>query len=264
VEEEMRRLALVVAPMLVATLIVPAPAQAKVLNDLLANAIDITELPFRAALNVTGTTVSDEDPDCHGSEHSVWYKITPGTDMKLYAQMRRSHFRPYVSVWTQGASGFEEVQCNRYSSALWEGTAGTTYFIRVAANARIRSGRGVFKVREVPPPTEVTISIDPQGSIDPQTEQVTISGSLLCSQPDEIYYYGVLRQEGPDRRFIEGYFEGEVEECSSDAASPFSATFFGDGVFEDGSATVEFTAYAYNRWDYTFDREVFVVDLTKN
>jgi hypothetical protein len=102
--------------------------------------------------------------------------------------------------------------------------------------------------------------MDPNGTIDPQTEEVTVSGTVSCSAPHEIYYYGIVRQPGPDRRFIQGYFEGEAEDCGPTPMA-FTETFFGDGTYVDGQASVETAGVACSRYDCAESREVVFVQL---
>jgi hypothetical protein len=243
---------------LVITLLPSVSLAAPPANDDLDRATVISSLPFRQRVDISTATVTAEDPDCSGKGGSLWFRFTPSDDMQVVALARRPHFRPFISIWEATEGGLAEVFCDNRNLPIFDATAGTTYFIRFAAN-RVRDGRAALAVNEVPPPVDVQIDVDPEGVIDSTTEEVTITGTVTCSAEQEIYYYGAIRQPGPDRRFIQGYFEGEAD-CSP-TPTEFTETFFGDGIFADGSASVETASVLCNRYNCTESREVVFIQL---
>lgn len=259
----MKRSLALIAVMTMGFLSVPIAAHAAVrpANDDFDRARTVSTLPFAERFNIKGAGVADDEPDCFGRARSIWYQFTPETDMRFFARVRRADFRSFVSVWTGTRDALSEVFCDRYGTPVVDATAGTTYYIRVSSGRRVHEGTGKLVVKEAPPPLEFDLTVDPQGTIDSATEQITISGGASCSRAEDVYLYGAVRQVGPDRRFITAWFELEIEDCG--AASTWTTTMFGDGVFEEGPASVEVTAYWCSRFECVDERMIESINLSR-
>ncbi|MGH2747381.1 MAG: hypothetical protein ACRDKB_05600 [Actinomycetota bacterium] len=259
----MKRFLVLSVAMMMGVLSLPTAslAAARPANDDFDRARTISTLPFAERFSIKGAGVADDEPDCSGRARSIWYRFTPETDMRFFARVRRADFRSFVSVWTGTRDALSEVFCERYGTPIVDATAGTTYYIRVASGRRVHEGRGRLVVKEAPPPLEFDLTVDPQGTIDSSTERITISGGASCSREEDVYLYGAVRQVGPDRRFITAWFDVEIEDCG--AASSWTTTMFGDGVFEEGPASVEVTAYWCSRFECVDERMFESIDLIR-
>jgi hypothetical protein len=121
----------------------PAP------NDNFDNATVIVNLPYTDNLDTAAATVAPDDhTDCAGTNvHTVWYAITPSTNVSLTADTSQSNYQAVVCVYTGSrialsrvASGFQQVS--------FQPTAGITYFFMFADYAYFGSGGHlVFQLR---------------------------------------------------------------------------------------------------------------------
>jgi hypothetical protein len=259
----LKRLSCFVAVTALAVTMLPSVALAAVRpsNDSIANAQAITSLPFKQRINIKGATVTADEPECFQATRSIWFKVTPATSGRIEVQLRRSDFSYNLSVWQGSPDALTAVQCERYWRVA-EVEAGQTYYIRVASRRqRVGEGKAILKIAEVPPAPEVELTIDDVATIDSQTEQVTVTGSITCSVETNVSYSGTLRQPTEDRRFVIGYFEGWIEGCGP-TPTPISETFFGDGVFVDGGASLESSYYVCSRYDTVSDRSVKPITLS--
>ncbi len=103
-------------------------------NDELANAvqIDLDSLPFSESLDITGATVNGDDDgiDCPAPtvDASVWYSITPTSDMTLRVGADDSDFPVGISV-AQGSPGsLELLECRPFAFVVPVESGQTYYF----------------------------------------------------------------------------------------------------------------------------------------
>ena len=86
------------------------------------------------------------------------------------------------------------------------------------------------------PPFTFEVSFSSKGSVIPKTGVATISGTVVCSEPGEVFIDGELRQRN-GRTNIRGFFFVSVE-CSQEPTS-FTATVSGsNGLFVAGKAAI--------------------------
>jgi hypothetical protein len=127
------------------------------------------------------------------------------------------------------------------SAVRFNATANTMYFIMAGfccGNGGTGGGTLFFNVQESPPPLDITLLINGQGSFDPQTGAATIGGTVTCNTGASFTeVFGTLRQK-VGRDFITGSFSFTPDPCSPPHIS-WSATVIGDGVFAGGKVTVE-------------------------
>ena len=90
------------------------------------------------------------------------------------------------------------------------------------------------------PRLELTLTIDPKGTVVSKTGAVTIHGTVTCNLPADVFV-DVFIQQRAGRVLIQGEAGGEVQ-C--DGTTPWSATGEGfTGIFKGGSAQVDATAF---------------------
>jgi sugar lactone lactonase YvrE len=113
----------------------PTPA-----NDDRDNATIIGGLPFSDALDTTGATRADSDPECFsfGLSRSVWYAFTPCVSMLVQANTFGSDYNTTLFVGIEDELGnLLRVDCNDdaagtlQSQVRFQVVAGVTYFIMV-------------------------------------------------------------------------------------------------------------------------------------
>jgi hypothetical protein len=218
----MKRL-LVVATVAIALAAIPAPsvvAKGAPRNDDFDRARSISALPFSSKVNIKHATQAQDDPSCRDSGHTVWFKFTPGTDVRLMARVRGRKDNGVISVWTGQRGALTEVECGDYRP-IFDATAGATYFFMVGTYRNRRGGDIRFRLSEAPPPPTVEMTVDPVVSVNPQTEEVTVGGTITCTNSDYTYFYGSVRQLKDDRSFISAFFYSDDQDCD---ATPVGGT----------------------------------------
>ncbi len=125
-------------------------------NDLFTDAvvIDPTALPFVAAVDTTGATADDDDINvgcpAPATDASVWYSITPTSDMKLLINPDGSDYSVGISALTGDAGSFELLECRPFSFVI-EAEANVTYHVQVFDGQEDRQGNGgnlTFSIEE--------------------------------------------------------------------------------------------------------------------
>ena len=124
--------------------LVPPPA-----NDDFNSPIVISgSLPYTHTQDVRGATTATDDPPlaCYNSlapklYWTLWYRYTPGVSGTLLLDNIGSNYVGLLAVWTGSRGSLVPVKCERfayYSNSTYlqaAVTAGTTYFIEVAAES---------------------------------------------------------------------------------------------------------------------------------
>jgi hypothetical protein len=217
-------------------------------HDEFDRAREISALPFVQKVDLKDATQAEDDPSCQGAGHTVWYKFTPDTDIRLLAGARSRRTPVVVSAWTEENGVLvEAVDCDDYRPIV-DATAGTTYYFMVGTYNNRRGGEVRFRLSEAPPPPTIEVTIDPSVTVNPQTEEVTFGGTITCDNAQYVEFYGSARQINEDRRFITaGFYEYDID-CDN-TAQEWSVTELGDGVFVDGPGLIEVDAYAYSRFE---------------
>jgi hypothetical protein len=155
-------------------------------NDDLANAIDISgALPFTDMQNTVGATLEggEPTPSCVLSDNSsVWYKITPETDMTLHLDTVASNYDTVLSVWADADGVYPldmEVACNDdlgigdlQSSLDVALLADTDYYIRITEfGTTAEPGDLVFNASQVNTLTP-PVAVDDMASTNEDTPVV--------------------------------------------------------------------------------------------
>ena len=206
-------------------------------NDDFDNALVITALPFRHTVNTTDATTDHDDPlndeTCgFGSigGHTVWYQFTPAENLRINTSTVGSDYDPNMFVYTGTRGDLTRVDCNSLPASMtFEALAGETYYILVGSQGEAPGGNLVFQVDES---AEVSITIDPEGSVNPSTGAAVISGTVTCSQPAFVELSGSVQQR---RATSENLFVAP----SCDGETRWEAEVFPDnGRFVPGPAQV--------------------------
>lgn len=176
-----RLLASATAAIVLATILVaPVAAKDAPRIDDFDRAKEVSALPFVRAVDIKRATQADDDPSCRNTGHTVWFKFTPSTDMRLIARVRGKKTPAALSVWTGERGALTEVECNDYRPIL-EAEAGTTYYFMVGTYRNRRGGEIRFRLAEAPPPPTIELTVDSGLTVNSQTEEVTVSGTVSCT-----------------------------------------------------------------------------------
>jgi hypothetical protein len=132
-------------------------------NDAFANAtvIDPSALPFSDVVDNTSATTEPGEPsgNCITTQHTVWYSITPTSNVTLRADMSGSDFFDNsFSIYRDtgsGLSGLAFVGCGYFgNSASFHASANTTYYVQAGSSCCTSGGMLHLNVNLVPPPAD--------------------------------------------------------------------------------------------------------------
>jgi len=246
-----KRMAVLVGLLMIVSLATAAPALAAApTNDLYPNREAIASIPFSATVDTTEATTDATDLDiasgCLGVpalDASVWYTITPATDIGIVFDMSSSNYSAGAIVATGSPGSFEVVTCGP-GAVAWGAAGGETYTVLIFDDQQDGAGNGgslVLKVDEAPPPPEVTLTVNPRGTFNAKTGSATISGTVTCTGVADFSFIDVFVRQKVGRLFIDG--EGFVEGFNCDGVlQKWSVEVSGfNGIFKGGRAvTVTF------------------------
>ena len=120
-------------------------------NDDFDNATVIPDLPFTETLDTLLATSAPDDPtNCAGTSLSVWYALTPSTDITIVASTVASDYAADIAVYSGQRGALTPVACG-FREVNFSATAGTTYYFMVTLNNG--TGNLVFNVDGYQPPT---------------------------------------------------------------------------------------------------------------
>ncbi len=233
-------------------------------NDDFDAATSIPGIPYNDAIDTSEATTADDDPDCAGDGHTVWYVYTPSQDMSISANTFGSDYDTTLSVYTGTRGDLTQIACNDDTFSVqsrvdFDVVAGETYFFMVGSFFGSPGGSLVFHLDVPPPPLEFDFAVNPLGSVKASSGLVTLSGVVTCSRPASVELYGGAQQRA-GRLIIQGYFFTFVW-C--DGETSWSASFPGEnGIFKAGRAEVGAEALAYtDDGEFAFDFESLTVRL---
>jgi hypothetical protein len=219
-------------------------------NDEFANAVAISTLPFTDNLNTTeATAVGDPANDCLVDGHTVWYQFTPSADMRLNANTFGSDYDTGIAVYTGTPGALTQITCNDdalpghtvESNVNFDAAAGTTYYFMVGSCCGSDGGNLVFNVNVS---VNLTLTINPSGSVDAKIGVATISGTISCAEPVSGILDGSVQQR-IGRTLITGFF---FTEYACDGVTPWQVQLSADnGLFTGGQVQVSASALAFER-----------------
>jgi hypothetical protein len=228
---------LVLAPAILTTRAFAQPPS----NDDFNDATVISSLPFSDSLNNEEATSAADDPSsaCFGETHTVWYSFTPDEDVTINANTIGSEFDASLSVHTGSRGSLNLLGCSS-GSLTFEATAGETYFFMIGSIDNF-VGEIVFNVDVIDFP-DVEVSVNPIGKVSPRTGEVTVSGTVTCSDAATVDLLGDVQQRR-GQLTIQQLFGVSVSCAGGEEPTQWSATFTGEnGKFVAGRASVRFDA----------------------
>lgn len=172
-------------------------------NDGFGRALDITALPFTHNVNTSEATTANDDPvgdDTCGfgsiDGRTVWYRFSPTENIRINASTVGSDYDPNVFVYTGRRGDLTRITCNFLPASMtFDALAGETYFILVGSPEGEPGGNLVFKVDVG---LEVSVRINREGIVNPETGVATIRGRVTCSRPSFYELGGSVQQQRGD------------------------------------------------------------------
>ena len=208
----------------------------------------IAAIPFNDTVDTTQATAGPNDVEMNANcgapatDASVWYSYTASSDQDLLVDVSQSDYSAGVIVATGSPGSFNLVTCGPGSVSFFAVT-GETYTILAFDDQFDGIGNGGTLIFTVAPPPTIHINVDPIGSLNKQTNTVTVTGTISCSSPVGIEFFGELRQRA-GRQIIQGNLFGDGF-CSDVLSWSASTDQFSTGVFAGGKATVHLLAFAF-------------------
>lgn len=160
-------------------------------NDTVGGATVITALPYSTTEDTTQATAGRGDAllnatcGAPATEASVWFKYTPSKDVGILIDVSNSSYDAGIIVASGKPDNLKLVDCG--PRALGEQvTAGTTLYLLVfdAVPGEGHGGTMRMSVSLLPPPPELTISINPLARVGTRGRTVTVTGTATCSGAD--------------------------------------------------------------------------------
>jgi hypothetical protein len=245
-----KRLAIVLGLLIAGSLATAGPVLAAVpANDTVGGAVDIASLPFSATVDTTEATTDSDDVDINANcgapatDASVWYTLT-GSDIWVAVDVSTSSYSAGVLVASGGPGNWTIEACGP-GAVAWLAASGVTYSLLVIDDQFDGGGNGGtlnINAEEIPPPPEVTLTVNPRGTFDSHTGGARVSGTVTCTGgPAEFSFIDVFMRQKTGRLFIDG--EGFIEGFACDGSTQnWTVDIFPfNGVFKGGrTATVTF------------------------
>ena len=244
----MRRLSISVCLVSILSLVLAAPAlAAPPSNDTFAGAVVIGSLPFTDTVDTTEATTdavdeqANEECGAPATDASVWYSITPTSDMSILVDASDATYGAGILVVTGApAPGtFEHVACGPFAIAF-SATAGVTYSIVVFDFQEDGGGNGGIlhlTVDVAPPPPVIEVTVDPVGQFDSRTGSATVSGTVTCTGDSNPGFLDVQLRQRAGRVIISG--SGGTGFACDGTTQEWTIEIFGDnGLFKGGRAEV--------------------------
>lgn len=248
----MKRLTILTSLMLIVSLAFAAPVlAAPPANDVYAGRVSIA-IGDSLTVDTTEATTDADDVEMNvcgapAMDASVWYELTATADRFIAIDVSTSTYSAGVFVATGGPGSFVVVACGP-GAVAFEAVTGETYAILAIDDQLDGSGNGGtlnIEVTEVPPPPEITLTVNKFGTFNSQTGSATISGTVTCTGgPADFSFIDVFVRQVVGRFFIDGY--GGVGGFTCDGATqPWSVEVFGySGTFKGGKALSVSFAFA--------------------
>ena len=230
----------------VAMLFVLVPvASAAAPNDTVAGAITVaigTTVTQDTTLADTTDPVETALNDACGApvvEHGVWFTID-GTDQFVSFDLNDSDYAAGIMLFEGAPTTDSLVDCGpgRIVDFL---ASGVTYNVLVFGDGEgpTTAGSMVLRVGEAAPPPEVTLTVDPKGSVDKQGAAL-ITGTASCTSTDGsgilFDIFGQVRQR-VGRIFITGFFDTFLDLPCDGTTIQWEAFVVADnGLFAGGKA----------------------------
>lgn len=245
-----RAIPVILAIMLSLGLAVPVLAAAPS-NDTFAGRTVIGSLPFSESLDTTDATTDADDDEINAqcgapaTDASVWYELTPASDVTVIADVSDSDYSAGVGVATGSPGSFAVVACGP-GAVGFEAFSGETYAILVFDDQLDGAGIGGtlnILVDEAPPPPAIDVTVDPTGTFS-SSGTATVSGTVVCDADAEFAFIDVQLRQRVGRLFIDG--GGGTDVFCDGSVQPWTVEVSGSGLYKGGMATASVFALACN------------------
>jgi hypothetical protein len=244
-----RRSGVLVATVALLALTATPVAAAAPDNDLPVGAtvVDTSALPQVFDQDTTEATVTTDDVGCGAGgvdAASVWYQITPSEDVFLLVSAVGSDYLVGINLFAGTAESDGLIDCGDVFIGL-AAQAGTTYYVMLAdvEGEAPLGGSLHLEVSLLPPPIELSLTVEPAGSVDTRTGLATLRGTVSCNVPDASAEITVVLTQTSGRFTIHG--AGQSETLCTDTPTPWSVEVNGDnGKFGGGKVSAVVEAFA--------------------
>jgi hypothetical protein len=247
----MRRIGLILFAVALITVYGGAAHAATPANDDIANAVDVTSLPFAANVDITDATPAPGDLHCGTlvDGNTAWYKITPSRDTRIGFHIDTSVQELSISIGTGSPGSLALWQCSFAPNDALDATGGTTYYIQLATCCGAAGGPVTITMQEVAH-LSTDIRIDHRGQID-GTGVVELSGKVRCNRQTPagsgVTVQGTLKQGSADGWLVPVHFSNG---CSKNWMSwRTTVQVLSVDGFHAGRAALETTAFACDEFD---------------
>ena len=247
----MKRLAILTGILMIVSLTLAAPVLAAApANDMYDGRLPIAIGDDLTVVTTEATTDADDvEMNVCGApamEASVWYELTAAADGFIGIDVSASSYSAGVFVATGSPGSFEVVACGP-GAVGFEAVAEETYAILAIDDVPGAGNGGTLQIQvaEIPPPPEVSITVDRSGQFNSKTGSATISGTVTCTGGTaEFSGIEIFVRQAVGRIFIDGF--GFIEGFTCDGtAQRWSAEVFGqNGIFKGGKAATVSFAFA--------------------
>jgi hypothetical protein len=192
------RLALVAAATAIITalaVVAAVPAAAAPSNDDVGSATAVTALPYGDAAVTVDATTDPDDPSCFGTGPTVWYALTLSEATPIVADTFGSDYDTTLSVYTGSPGALTQIACNddhfnSQSRVAFNAAARETYYLLVGAAG---GGPGGNLDLRIDRPLTIDLGDSVQARVT-RTGEVTLSGTVSCSQPTFVRLFGTVEQ----------------------------------------------------------------------
>ena len=209
-------------------------------NDTIGGATVISAVPFSETIDTSEATTDAQDAAINSqcgapaTNGSVWYQLT-AAEAGYLVDVSQSNFSAGVIVATGTPGSLAIVTCGP-GSVGFAANLGTTYYIMAFSDQpSVVGGQLTISVTAATPPPQVSLTVDPVGTVTKQGTAI-ITGTYTCSgQADFVVIFGSLDQS-VGRFTINGSFGTDVTNCDG-AAHPWSGEAVAtNGKFAGGMA----------------------------
>lgn len=249
----MKRLAILSSLVMMVSLAMAAPVLAAPINDTYSGRISIslgttvTETTTDATTDADDTEMNPPECGAPATDASVWFDVTAASDGFVGIDVSESDYSAGLIVATGSPGSFSFVTCGP-GAVVFEAVTNETYAILAFDDQEDGAGNGgILKLQmvEVPPPPEVSLTVNKSGRFDSKTGAAIISGTVTCTNgPADFSFIDVSVRQVVGRFFIDGF--GSVEGFTCDGTTqPWSAEVLGqNGIFKGGKALSVTFAFA--------------------
>jgi hypothetical protein len=220
-------------------------------NDDIANAVNVTRLPFTETVDITDATPAPDDLNCGTlvDGNTAWYTITPSRDTRIGFHIDTSVQELSISIGTGSPGSLALWQCSFAPNDALDATGGTTYYIQVATCCGAAGGPVTISMQEVSH-LSTDLSIDRLGRIN-DAGVIELSGKVRCNRQTPpgsgVTVQGTLTQGSADGWLVPVHFSNG---CSKRwMAWSTTVQLLSVEGFASGRAALETTVFACDQFD---------------